>query len=151
VSGAGDAEVRREEAAQRKLVTQRFSSMQVSGAEAVKHARRINRSWITRGNLARNTENYLNYLAVRRPEDLHAVCEGAVRAAKNASLRQQDPKPYFYASIFARATRAERDEYLKEHFYTRLLSAEMQLNPDCQEAEGELPRLPTASDQSGAV
>jgi hypothetical protein len=155
VSAESDRENLREEMAARKLVTRRFSTVQVSGAEAVKHARRVNRSWITRGNLAQNTEAYLNFLAAQRKEDLYTVCEAAVQAARNASLRQQDPKPYFYASIFSRATREERNQYLKEHFYTRLLSAELQLNPDGTSAEGASPPagpIPSAPpDQSGAV
>lgn len=137
---------RHERQAAEKLVTRRFSTAQVSGSEAVKYVRRINRSWITRGNLAQNTENYLNYLAARRPGDLHAVCEAAVQAAKNASLRQQDPKPYFYASIFSRATREERNEFLKEHFYTRVLSAELQLNNSAQDSK----TLPTSHPQQAS-
>lgn len=105
-------------------------------SEVVSKARRINRTWITRGGLAANTEAYLEHLEDTRPEDLDAVCEEAVRAARQASQECRDPKPAFYASVFSKATRAERNEFLKDHFFTRLLSAELQLRAR-EEAQGE--------------
>jgi hypothetical protein len=95
------------------------------GAEAIRMARRVNRAWITRGNLAGNTENYLDHLCKTRPGELEQVCERALREARAASRNQKDPKPAFYASIFSGATKAERNDFLREHFFTRLLSAEM--------------------------
>jgi hypothetical protein len=96
-------------------------------ADAVRMARRVNRAWITRGNLAQNTENFLDYLSTRRPKELAEVCAQALKEARAASKAQKDPKPAFYASIFSSATKAERNDYLREHFFTRLLSAEMHL------------------------
>jgi hypothetical protein len=95
--------------------------------EAVRMARRVNRAWITRGNLAQNTENYLDHLAGTRPGELDEVCRQAVEEARAASRSQQDPKPAFYASIFCSATKSERNRFLREHFFTRLLSAEKHL------------------------
>jgi len=90
-------------------------------------ARRVNRAWLTRGNLAQNTENYLDHLSTKRPTELKEVCERALREARAASRAQNDPKPAFYASIFSGATKDERNTFLREHFFTRLLSAEMNL------------------------
>jgi len=87
---------------------------------------RVNRTWITRGGLAVTTEKYLKHLASTRQEVLEVVCERALAAAQNSSKNQIDPKPSFYASLFSEATKKERDQFLKNHFFTRLLSAELQ-------------------------
>ena len=100
---------------------------QRSAVDAIACAKRINRTWITKGGLAESTEKYFCHLEEVRPNDLEAVCREAVQAAKNASNEHKDPKPAFYASIFSRATREERNDFLKNHFFTRLLSAEKQI------------------------
>lgn len=97
------------------------------GADALRMARRVNRAWITRGNIAESTENYLKHLETHRPWEINALCEQALEKARAASRAQQDPKPPFYASIFSSATKQERNHFLRNHFFTRLLSAEMQL------------------------
>ena len=92
--------------------------------DPVAKARRINRTWLTQGALAENTARYLDHLAAARPSDLPKVCRLAIEGAVTASDQGQDPKPPFYANLFSTATKAERDTFLKDHFFTRFLSAE---------------------------
>lgn len=94
-------------------------------SDSVTHARRINRTWIVRGELSQNTARYLEALEARDPALLREVCARAVAAAQQASQEQRDPKPDFYASLFSRATAEERELYLKEHAWTRKKSAEL--------------------------
>jgi len=92
---------------------------------APERARQINRTWTVRGNLAENTARYLDRLAEQRPETLQEVCERALAAARHASDEHRDPKPDFYAALFSRATTAERDEFLRDHLWTRERSAQL--------------------------
>ena len=99
-----------------------------SADDAVERARQTNRRWITRGRIADNTERYMDELAARDPQLLGRVCRRALDAARRASRARRDPKPEFYASIFSSASREDRDRFLRDHFFTRLLSAEIQAN-----------------------
>ena len=94
--------------------------------EAIERARKINQTWMTKGKLALHTEQYLDHLATVRPEDLAKSCREAIAAARAESHAQRDPKPLFYGTLFSRASKQERDEFLRDHFFTRLLSAEIQ-------------------------
>jgi hypothetical protein len=97
----------------------------MTASDPITHARRINRTWIVRGELSGNTARYLDALEARDPALLREICERAVAAAQHASHEQRDPKPDFYATLFSRATAAERELYLKEHAWTRKKSAEL--------------------------
>lgn len=101
--------------------------MKESPQDVVAKARRINDAWITHGELAANTRRYLDHLATTDPQRLKAACSLAITKSRQASHEQQDPKLPFYAALFSHSTKTERDHYLKDHFFTRLLSAEMQL------------------------
>jgi hypothetical protein len=89
-------------------------------------ARMINRRWIVHGGLADRAEEYLDHLEKHRPETLAEVTAKAVAAAKSESAAGKDPKPAFYAALFSQATHEERNSYLRDHFWTRLLSVELQ-------------------------
>jgi hypothetical protein len=93
--------------------------------DLIAQARRINRTWIVRGQLAEHTAGYLDDLEKSAPDILRTVCELAVAAAKRASKEQRDPKPDFYASIFSRATEEDRERYLRDHAWTRQRSADL--------------------------
>lgn len=93
--------------------------------DPISQARRINRTWIVRGGLSETTARYLDALEARDPETLRLVCELAITAAKKASHELRDPKPDFYASLFSRASEADRDHYLQDHAWTRQRSAEI--------------------------
>lgn len=97
----------------------------MSVPDPIAQTRRINRTWIVRGNLAENTARYLDELEVRDRETLRFVCELAVVAAKKASRELRDPKPDFYAWLFSRATEEDRELYLRDHAWTRQRSAEL--------------------------
>lgn len=93
----------------------------------IARVRKINRTWITRGEIAAHTERYLDHLAAHHPERLETVCARALAAAHEAShVRKTDPKPAFYATLFSEATPGERETFLKEHAYTRQLLAKIQ-------------------------
>jgi hypothetical protein len=95
----------------------------MSPSPAIERARQINRTWTVRGNLAEDTDRYLDRLDLLRPATLREVCELAVAAARQASAECRDPKPDFYAALFCRATPEEREEFLRDHLWTRELSA----------------------------
>ena len=88
----------------------------------VEQARRINRTWLVQGTLAEDAARYLDSLQDSHSEIAERVSALALQAARAASREHRDPKPDFYASLFSLATRAERDLYLKDHLWTRLLS-----------------------------
>ncbi len=84
--------------------------------------RRINRTWLVQGTLARDAGDYLDLLEKERPSDLEEACAQALAAAHRASDEHRDPKPDFYAALFSRATEEERGRFLKDHLWTRRLS-----------------------------
>lgn len=88
----------------------------------IEYARRINRTWFVRGGLAEDTQHYLAMLERERPEVLARVCDRAVKAAYAASEEGLDPKPGFYGSIFSEASEDEKEEFLKNHPWTRARS-----------------------------
>lgn len=91
----------------------------------VEHVRRINGTWIVHGNLAEDTRRYLAVLEEHQPELLSQVCERALAAARKASKEQRDPKPDFYAELFRHATAQERESFLNDHPWTRMLLDKM--------------------------
>lgn len=96
-------------------------------SNAIARVRKINQTWITRGEIAAHTERYLDHLAAHRPEILEAVCDRALAAAREAShVHKTDPKPAFYASLFSAATPEEQELFLKDHPFTRQLAAKLQ-------------------------
>ena len=92
----------------------------------IKQVRRINRTWLVRGGLAEDTARYLEDLERRAPETLLAVCQDAIKAARQASAEHRDPKPDFYAWLFSRATDDERHRHLADHLWTRERSRQIQ-------------------------
>lgn len=85
-------------------------------------ARRINRTWIVHGGLDRDADRYIQHLEITRPDILEQVCARALAAARAASAEDRDPKPDFYSALFSRATPDERQEFLRDHLWTRHLS-----------------------------
>lgn len=97
-----------------------------SSEDIVEYAKRINRTWIVRGDLAKNAALYLQHLESAQPDLVSVVCGYAVEAAKHASRLGKDPKPAFYSGLFSRTTREERARFLKDHQWTRRLAATFQ-------------------------
>lgn len=82
--------------------------------------RRINDRWIVRGQLRDHTNDYLSALEQLDPERLIRSCQLALELVRNR-VPGEDPKPLFYAGVFAFATEPEVDHHLAEHLFTRAI------------------------------
>lgn len=98
-------------------------------SDPIEHVRRINRTWIVRGDLPEHTASYLDELQQQDPALLREVCELAIAATRLASREQRDPKPDFYATLFSRATAGQVERFLKDHAWTRRRAAEIASQP----------------------
>ena len=86
-------------------------------SDLVAWARRINHGWFVRNHLDQSAEAWLNHLAINDPPRLLACCEIA-RALSRGPDRTHDPKPWFYAGLFALATPDEATRFLAHHKFT---------------------------------
>ncbi len=82
--------------------------------------RRINDRWIVRGQLRGHSNDYLLHLEARDPIRLLQSCQLALELVRQR-VPGEDPKPLFYAGLFALATRREIDTYLEDHLFTRAI------------------------------
>ncbi len=89
-------------------------------AKLVAAVRRINDRWIVRGQLRSHANDYLVHLEECDPERLLNSCQLALELVRNR-VPGEDPKPLFYAGIFAFATEPEVDQHLAEHLFTRAI------------------------------
>ena len=80
-------------------------------------ARRVNRSWFVRGGLDRTAEAWMDHLAATDEARLEQCCETA-RKMCGIRGKSEDPKPWFYAGLFSRATEDEARRFLREHRVT---------------------------------
>lgn len=93
------------------------------GEKAVEKALRINQRWIVHGGLRENAADYLSELREKDPERLQRACELALHLTRYKKVELlRDPKPLFYAGLFAHATRVEIDRFLRDHPVTRAVS-----------------------------
>ena len=93
------------------------------GEKALAKVQRVNQRWIVHGKLRENASAYLVHLQQTDPVRLQRACDLAlhlVRHKKAELLR--DPKPLFYAGLFAHSTRGEIERYLDGHPMTRAIS-----------------------------
>ena len=91
--------------------------------KAVDKVLRVNQRWIVRGLLKENAAAYVEHLRAGDPRRLYCSCELAlhlVHYRKSELLR--DPKPLFYAGLFALATRKEIGHFLQDHPMTRAIT-----------------------------
>jgi hypothetical protein len=91
------------------------------GEKAIEKVLRVNQRWIVHGRLKENAAAYLAHLRESDPERLLQASELALRMVHRKKLIR-DPKPLFYAGIFAFATLPEIATYLEEHAMTRAIS-----------------------------
>lgn len=91
------------------------------GEKAIEKVLRVNQRWIVHGRLKENAAAYLAHLRTCDPERLLQSSELALRMVHRKKLIR-DPKPLFYAGIFAFATLREINTYLQEHAMTRAIS-----------------------------
>lgn len=106
------------------------------GEKTVEKVLRINQRWIVHGKLKENAAAYLAELREKDPARLLQACELALHMVhyKKAELLR-DPKPLFYAGLFAGATLPEIDRFLHEHPVTRAITLLLHGDP------AGLPRL----------
>ncbi len=87
-------------------------------SEAITWVRRVNDRWIVREGLRQSASAYLDHLASIDPARLLESCRRS-KALTQSYGSDEDPKPWFYASLFSLATPAEAARFLKEHDFTR--------------------------------
>ncbi len=93
------------------------------GEKIVAKVRRVNQRWIVHGKLRDHAEAYILHLERSDPAKLIRACELALHLVHHKkAIVLRDPKPLFYAGLFAEASRAEIDRYLKDHPMTRAIS-----------------------------
>jgi hypothetical protein len=85
--------------------------------DPIDYAKRVNRSWIVRHGLAERAEEWLIYLEQADAARLRQACVVA-REMCRARERSEDPKPWFYAGLFATATEDEVQRFLANHRLT---------------------------------
>lgn len=83
---------------------------------------RVNNRWIVHGNLRANANAYIDYLQQVDEARLVRSCDLALAMVQDRYLAT-DPKPLFYSGLFAFATPAERECYLREHSLTYAVTA----------------------------
>ena len=77
-------------------------------------ARRVNETWLVRGELDSDAADYMAYLSGADPERLVRSCKRAWKLLSSAG-RFDDPKPWFYGGLFSLATEEEAERFLAGH------------------------------------
>ena len=80
--------------------------------------KRVNHSWLVRGGLKENADDWLEYLSKLDDGRLRQSCEAA-RAMCGMRDPLEDPKPWFYAGLFSLATAEEARRFLSVHRITK--------------------------------
>jgi hypothetical protein len=83
---------------------------------------RVNQSWIVHGRLRENAAAWLEHLRLEDPRRLEKSCWLALFLTRYKKSVLRDPKPLFYAGLFAFATTGEIETYLADHPLTRAIS-----------------------------
>jgi hypothetical protein len=86
----------------------------------VETVRRINRRWIVHGGLRESAAAYLAELEKSDTTRLRRSCQLAMDLV-HTQAGHADPKPWFYAGLFALADADEAKRYLGAHPLTRLV------------------------------
>jgi hypothetical protein len=91
--------------------------------KALARVQRVNQRWIVHGRLRENAAAYLQHLQDTDPVRLERACQLALHLVHHKkAVLLRDPKPLFYAGLFAFATCAEIGRYLSGHPMTRAIS-----------------------------
>lgn len=83
---------------------------------------RVNQSWIVRGHLRDTATAWIDHLQRTAPARLEKSCWLALFLTRYKKSVLRDPKPLFYAGLFAFATKGEIERFLAEHPMTRAIS-----------------------------
>jgi hypothetical protein len=83
---------------------------------------RVNQSWIVHGHLRDTAAAWIEHLRRNDPVRLEKSCWLALFLTRYKKSVLRDPKPLFYAGLFAFATREEVGWFLAEHPMTRAIT-----------------------------
>ena len=83
--------------------------------------RRVNQSWIVRGQLKETATAWIDHLRLSDPVRLEKSCWLALFLTRYRKNVLRDPKPLFYAGLFTFATRKEIAARLEHHPMTRAI------------------------------
>jgi hypothetical protein len=83
---------------------------------------RVNQSWIVHGHLRDTAIAWIEHLRKTDPQRLEKSCWLALFLTRYKKSVLRDPKPLFYAGLFAFATWEEIDWFLTEHPMTRAIT-----------------------------
>lgn len=83
--------------------------------------RRVNQGWIVRGQLKETATAWIDHLRHTDPVRLEKSCWLALFLTRYRKDLLRDPKPLFYAGLFAFATRREISARLEHHPMTRAI------------------------------
>jgi hypothetical protein len=83
---------------------------------------RVNQSWIVHGHLRDTAAAWIEHLQRSDPGRLEKSCWLALFLTRYKKSTLRDPKPLFYAGLFAFATREEVDRFLGDHPMTRAIT-----------------------------
>lgn len=93
------------------------------GEKVVAKVQRVNQRWIVHGKLRDHAAAYIDYLGHSDPARLQRACDLALHLVHHKkAVILRDPKPLFYAGLFAGSSRLEIDRFLKGHPMTRAIS-----------------------------
>jgi len=93
--------------------------LSAEGEADLEKVRRVNQSWIVRGRLKETAAAWIDHLRRSDPARLEKSCWLALFLTRYRKNVLRDPKPLFYAGLFAFATREEIRERLAPHPMTR--------------------------------
>jgi len=91
------------------------------GEAELAKVRRVNQSWIVRGQLKETATAWIDHLRRTDPDRLEKSCWLALFLTRYRKNVLRDPKPLFYAGLFAFATRKEIGARLEHHPMTRAI------------------------------
>lgn len=99
------------------------------GARDLSKVRQVNQRWIVHGDLRNTATRWIDYLEANDPSRLQASCHLALLLCRRKDGAIRDPKPRFYAGLFAHATLPEIERFLPHHQMTRAISLAAMGNP----------------------
>lgn len=97
------------------------SRLSAEGEADLAKVRRVNQSWIVRGQLKETATAWIDHLRLTDPTRLEKSCWLALFLTRYRKDLLRDPKPLFYAGLFAFATRKEIGARLEHHPMTRAI------------------------------
>ena len=98
-----------------------LSPLSAEGEADLEKVRRVNQSWIVRGQLKETATAWIDHLRLTDPARLEKSCWLALFLTRYRKNVLRDPKPLFYAGLFAFATRKEIGARLEPHPMTRAI------------------------------